>query len=394
MPDKKKKILFVSHAASWSGAPLILLGIIKEFKEQSGMPFRILIMEDGALAKEFRALGPTIIWNKKGQSPSKKNNNFFSVFTKIPATIRRAYTLLQLRDTSLVFFNTISNGHIQKKLSVLPCKSICYVHELEAAIHMLNGSGSLKVVMKNTNYFLAGSEAVKRNLVARHQLNEHRIKVLYSSLLETTRNKSEHTGFIAEFKKKHAIPTSSIIIGVACSNEWRKGFDLFFPLVTSYFRLFPESDVYFIWKGYRESHLSYYDRYDLEKLEAHKRIILLPHGGDSLEHIACFDIHLLLSREDPYPVVVLEAASFGVPTVCFADSGGSPEFIEEDSGFCVPYGDLVTMATRLHELAGNHALREEMGSAGKEKVKRKHDKKDAAREVIETVKKILAEPAT
>ena len=62
MPARKDKVLFVVHEASRSGAPMILLGIIKEFSRQSEIPFRILVMEDGPLLPEFRQTGKTWLW--------------------------------------------------------------------------------------------------------------------------------------------------------------------------------------------------------------------------------------------------------------------------------------------------------------------------------------------
>jgi glycosyltransferase involved in cell wall biosynthesis len=376
--------------ADWSGAPLIFLGIIKEFKNQSDLPFQILVMQDGDLVNEFKSIGKTYVWKKKsGPHSNSLFTKLFSVFSRVYQLIKGAYILYSIRKTSLVVFNTISNGHIHKKLLFLKCKYICYVHEMEAAIHILTSSNSLDIVLKNTNRFLAGSEAVKQNLITGQNIHKDNIDVVYSSIAETSREKNNYLSFIKSFKEKNSIPGDAIIIGVAASNEWRKGFDLFFPLVSIYFTLFPDSNIYFVWKGFRErkNHF-FYDQYDYKRFNTNNRVLLLPHGDDSIEQIASFDIHLLLSREDPYPLVVLEAASFGIPTVCFSDAGGSPEFIGDDSGYCVPYGNLILMAQQLDELAVNHDLRYKMGAAAKEKVKARHGVKKTTRQVIDIINKV------
>ena len=102
--------------------------------------------------------------------------------------------------------------------------------------------------------------------------------------------------------------------------------------------------------------------------------------------MACVDIHLLLSREDPYPLVVLEAASVGIPTVCVSGGGGRSEFIEKDAGFCVPYGDLMQMARRLNELAENSIVRNEMGLNARKKLAARHHEKEAMDEIIQLLK--------
>src|SRR5262249_42198570 len=152
---------------------------------------------------------------------------------------------------SCVFFNTIANGHIHKKLLSSHRKYVCYVHEMAASIHILTSSNSLNTVLQHTDYFLAGSEAVKKNLVASFNIKPSLVQVVYSSITEVSRQKKDHAGFIAAFKKENNIPGNAVIIGVSAASEWRKGFDLFLPLTSVYFHLFPQSDVYFIWKGFR-----------------------------------------------------------------------------------------------------------------------------------------------
>jgi glycosyltransferase involved in cell wall biosynthesis len=56
----------------------------------------------------------------------------------------------------------------------------------------------------------------------------------------------------------------------------------------------------------------------------------LPHD---LDNFLPFDLLFLSSREDPYPVVVLEAALMKIPTVYFAKSGGINEFVTDDCGW-------------------------------------------------------------
>ena len=68
------------------------------------------------------------------------------------------------------------------------------------------------------------------------------------------------------------------------------------------------------------------------------------------------DVFLLPSREDPFPLVCLEAAEAGMPVVCFAEAGGMPDFVEDDAGFVVPYLDVEAMAEAVDpELYRNRA---------------------------------------
>ena len=386
--QSKKKILFVSHKANRSGAPVLLLNIITAFKIKTGLPIQILVLEDGELVEDFKKLAPTFVWNKrKIPDPSSLLSIIKAVISRITIILKGFYILFRVRGASLVFFNTITNGHLHKKLLFLQCKYICYVHELQAAIHMLTNENSLAVVLQHTHIFLAVSNAVKENLVTKNNVNPNIVKVVASPVSMVVRDKMQYASFINTFKKTNNIPGDAVIIGVAGANEWRKGFDLFVPLITLYFNLYPASNVYFTWKGFKaQSVSSFFDLYDCKKAGMPERMLLIPHGNDSMEQMACVDIHLLLSREDPYPLVVLEAASFGIPTVCFSGGGGSSEFIEKDAGYCVPYGDLMQMARRLNELAENSIVRNEMGLNARKKLAVRHNEKEAMDEMIQLLK--------
>src|SRR3954447_2327778 len=63
-------------------------------------------------------------------------------------------------------------------------------------------------------------------------------------------------------------------------------------------------------------------------------------------------VHLLTSREDPFPSVVLEAMSAGAPTVAFEEAGGAPDVIRDlRAGVAVPLGDVPAMVRHLRALA-------------------------------------------
>jgi glycosyltransferase involved in cell wall biosynthesis len=76
---------------------------------------------------------------------------------------------------------------------------------------------------------------------------------------------------------------------------------------------------------------------------------------------------VLPSREDPLPLVAIEAAKCGLPLVCFADAGGTPDLVGEDAGFVVPLEDTETMADKILKLVEDPDLRKNMGKRAREK---------------------------
>jgi hypothetical protein len=72
------------------------------------------------------------------------------------------------------------------------------------------------------------------------------------------------------------------------------------------------------------------------------------HRDDMLAVYSGADAFALTSREDPFPTVVLEALSAGLPVAAFDRSGGIPDMLRETrQGDVVPYGDLTAMAAAI-----------------------------------------------
>ena len=64
------------------------------------------------------------------------------------------------------------------------------------------------------------------------------------------------------------------------------------------------------------------------------------------------DLLFLSSREDPFPLVMLEAAVFNLPVIYFQGTGGAEEFFDYKP-FEVQYGDCQEASERIHSVLGD-----------------------------------------
>ena len=79
------------------------------------------------------------------------------------------------------------------------------------------------------------------------------------------------------------------------------------------------------------------------------------------------DLLLLPSMWEGLPLVVVEAASSGIPCICY-DVGGIYEIIENEvSGILVNAGDKFNFATKLYELTLDYEKREQLGINAKKR---------------------------
>ena len=237
---------------------------------------------------------------------------------------------------------------------------------------------------KHVNHFIAVSESVKQNLINHHDILEGRIDVIHGFISPS--NERIHP----VLKKELNIPEESIIVGGCGGEPWRKGEDLFLQLAISVLRKTHDFPIYFVWLGGKHNEKELYQlHHDIETAGISNRVFLLPSVPNPMDYFIEMDIFAMTSREDPYPVVNLELASLGKPIVCFDDAGGSPEFVEADAGFIVPYLDVEAMAEKVSLLSKDKKLRTKLGERAREKVLSRHDINVAAPKILNVMRKFI-----
>ena len=91
---------------------------------------------------------------------------------------------------------------------------------------------------------------------------------------------------------------------------------------------------------------------------------------DAFSELRDWDVFALPTREDPFPLAVLEALAVGLPVVA-TNVGGLPEQVSADTGILVPADEVAALADAIEMLLADPARRREMGErAAEEAAKR------------------------
>lgn len=381
-----KKILFISHDASRTGAPIVLLNFLRWFKENANIPFKILLKNGGPLESEFSELAPVLIANP----PFPK-----TISQKLLRRIGIQYPSNQLQkflaeeEIGLIYSNTITNHEVLSKLSFLQCPVISHVHELEYIIHLMAGDQFITTKALTTHY-IAASNAVKENLINSHNIAADNIDTVYEFIPISNYKLDLALNQRNTIRAQLRMPDNAFVVGASGTLGWRKSPDLFIQLAQTVRRKYPELPIYFLWVGGDEKieHLRHYELcYDIQRLNLDKSLHFLGSKPNPLDYFATFDIFTMLSREDPYPLVCLEAALLEKPILCFNDSGGEKEFVEDDCGFVIPYLDIETTASKIHLLWESPELRQQFGQRAAQKVRERHDISAAASQLTEIIQR-------
>jgi glycosyltransferase involved in cell wall biosynthesis len=115
--------------------------------------------------------------------------------------------------------------------------------------------------------------------------------------------------------------------------------------------------------------------------------------ADAPAELAAWDVFVLPTRRDPFPLVVLEAMAAGLPVVATAVDG-VPEQVDERSAILVASGDAVALAAAIERLAGDAPARLAMGRAGAARAAEHFTAERNARELAAAYEWVRATAAT
>ena len=366
-----KNILFVSHDANRAGAQILLLRFLRLLKENQDFKFSILLKEGGIIENEFAEIAQIFHWQPK-ESSSKKSffNKLYNRFVKEYNYKSNIINNLKAQNFDFIVSNTIANGDILPVLKELNVPIKTYVHELEMGIQQYTKAEYFESVKTLSSSFIACAESVKENLIKNHSIDTTLIKVLPSLLPESALNYKVDKSSNEILRKQLNIPSEAFIIGGMGTVDLRKGVDIFLQVAN---KLRANSDIFFLWVGGQENEIEYKNfQIDKNRLELNN-ITFQPSVKNPLDYMSLFDIFFVSSREDPYPLVVLEAAMLSKPIICFDKAGGAKDFVENDCGSVVAYLNVDEVVVKIVELKENKALIKQMGDVGRKKVLERHN---------------------
>jgi glycosyltransferase involved in cell wall biosynthesis len=350
-----KKIVFISNTASLTGAPYVLLLFIKWLKAtHKTLIIDIVFLEGGYLASDFieftdkiykysdvtvkKALLPKLYSYAKRKALGKGSRK--QVFIDSIAN----------QDYDIIYANTIASVRLAvdiKKSSTNSPELVAHIHELNITIKEY--LHNFDKYIPQIDRFISVSNVVMQNLNLNWNIDPLRNHLVYAfSDKIINKFKSDST----------SIDNDKVLqIGAAGHVNSRKGSDLFIQVAVYIKNYYPDLKIQFTWVGY----ISYLQRLsveaDLEKAGLQEVVIFVGEQVEPEIYFEKFDVFLMTSREDPFPLVCIEVGKMGVPIICFEKATGTAEIITNGGGFVVPYLDCAAMAEKVIAYHNDDILR-------------------------------------
>jgi glycosyltransferase involved in cell wall biosynthesis len=269
-------------------------------------------------------------------------------------------------NVELIYVNSIASAGLLDFLSFADCPVICHVHELDWAIRVI-GIGHLALLERRRPLYIAVSNAVRNSLVENYGISPNRIKVIHGFVPVPQDDDADPQRDRKAVRTKLGIAEDAKLVCACGAIGFRKGTDLFLQVVALVAQEYRATPVHFVWVGGAPDDVAAM-RSQVANSALKGVVHFVGHTSDTDAYYRASDVFVLTSREDPFPLVVMEAAQRGKPIVCFESGGGAPEFVEGDAGFVTPDFDIAGMADKILELLSSPQLCNQMGRAAKQKV--------------------------
>jgi glycosyltransferase involved in cell wall biosynthesis len=329
---KREVILLVSHEATRTGAPKLILKIAEHLMKKHQIQPVFILCRGGAMQREFAEAYPTYIL--EGMSPSARDA------AKASRIIKRICQTVRIKKTIV---NSAESRHILPFLRPNGIEEIVtLVHELASLSQPL----AWNVIGELSDVVVFPVETVKREALKHNSIDERKVQVLAQGLLDKSMyayTPDTSRGYIR--KELGLSEDSRIVLGCGQAIR-RKGPDLFTLTALSVLNRYSgSSPIYFIWLGAEpKGGLSTWMKIDLKRGEQSEKIKFIGAREHVNHYFAGSDVFFLSSRGDPHPCVVHEATAAGLPVVAFENSGGVPEMVFDRYSRIVPYADIALAA--------------------------------------------------
>lgn len=380
----KKRILFVSHSATRNGATILLLDLLRWLTKHSEYQLEALVNGRGELLEEFRALCRTTVCR-----------NTDRVFAPVPSAFRskleRWPLALQMlgRSYDLAYFNTASTALHMSVLSRHAINIVWHIHELEYALRKSMDGQLIQQLFPLATRFIVVSKSVRENLISKFEVSSDKIDLVHGFVSLTGASVAESQSLRKRIHDEFDWPRNAFVVGGCGALGWRKGSDLFLQIAEAVLKSDEDNRARFLWVGGGSADERLRFEHDIGSLGLQEYCRYVPSTSAVIDYYYAMNVFALTSREDPFPLVMLEAGSCNLPIVCFAGSGGGPEFVDDDIGFRVPYLDVAAFAKCLKILRNSPELCRRCGAIAAEKVRNQYTVDIQGPKVLEIIGRCL-----
>lgn len=331
--ERRLKVLFNSFQSNRSGAPRLLHHIVSHIDREHFEPY-IVFANDGPIVQEFVRIAPTFVIQEQQARILP-----FPMRWRVQQYVRerKLKKIIDRISPDVIYLNTTGQNYASDWLLKAEQPKIVHFHEIDNEVMRLNDNWLRRLVL-NIDENIVCSKAVSQFVVQCLGVEESKVHTVYGAVpvLDILHNAESIRA--SEVKQALGLASAAILIGAVGKPSFRKGVDLFVQASAIVHATRPDLDIHFMWVGGHDKiHKQLY-------MESMRRLVMsgglsgrfhwIQEVDNPIQYQVCMDACIIPSREDPFPLAMLESMLVGTPVIGFAVNGVS-EALDDGRGVLV-----------------------------------------------------------
>lgn len=343
---KRRRVLFLGHDASRSGAPLVLLALIRHLSQISGIECLTILGRGGPLIDDFVDCSFTYVVESNDNEFLEWNRHsgaFLSEMSKIADNFDN-------NPPDLVVCNSLESRHLADFFASRGFGPLVnLVHEVADPYDNVQLSRLL-------------AQAEASIFVSKYQLSRMQKKLAFEKekasivqfgALDASFGSGDREEARRALRLSLGIGAKALVVLGCGTMNFRKGIDLFADVASRVIKQLSNGpDIHFVWVGGGETHYDsahYWANKAVKDAGCEARVHFLGGKAETEQYYLASDLFLMTSRADPFPCVIQEAMACGLPVISFEGKSGAAEAYG-DSGISVAFDTNAMTETVVHLL--------------------------------------------
>lgn len=371
----RRAVLVVGHDAARAGAQLILLESLEHLVEHRDLEFFVLLLEGGEIEDEFARRVHTLrldrVMAAAGASRREALHAVVGDFAR--------------REPLLAWCNTVVSSEAAVVCQRLGLPVLSLIYELPTSIETTVGRRGFLEMVRASRQVIVASRFVQDSLAESYGIEPERLTPLHTGVLGWDGTDGWRARCRAAVLAELGLPADTFLVLGCGSIHPRKGADLFVQVAREAVAMSGSETLFFLWIGSEQdqSQFGRWCEHDLAAVGLTRTVRFAGGRRSTADYFGAADAFALTSREDPFPMVGLEAMARGVPVVAFEGAGGAPEVLGEGAGIVVPYLDVREMARSVVCLCEAPAFRSEIGRQARRRIEARYQWSAYVRKLLE-----------
>lgn len=386
------RLAVLAHELNRTGAPLWLRDFLRWAGEAGRLTAEVLYLDSGELVHGFPGVSVAPVlprWARIADAAlrwSLAQNAPPPVHATAARGSRRLlrHGLGRLRRGDAIYVNSAAAAWTIPHLPAGP-PIVLHVHEGPALLEALRASGQLDHLARAAAVICVSPGAAEY-LAAAAGVSRARIAVVPASV----RSEQPPTASPAALREILAIPDGAPVAAACGMLQWRKGPDLFVRTVREVVDRWPRDRAQpsFLWIGGGPPEMRRWVRWEARAMGVSGHVSWIDTVANPTDYLRVSDVVVLPSREDPWPLVALEAGCLGLPVAGFR-SGGLERMVAFASECAVPVGACAELAAQLTRLLLDPSYRCRIGNGMRSRVRERWSTEVIAPRVAAIVEGVL-----